>query len=120
IGLDRLVRAGDRARQRAAERELHVTPVDAGIGERAAHRARAELETGDALEPAERVDADAGDGDAHDTACAGANANMRTSVPSGSVRNGSTTSSISMPISRRAGSGSVSRVSTITSSGSST
>src|SRR3954469_10332484 len=50
----------------------------------------------------------------------GRNANVTTSLPSSSVRNGTTTSSMSIPMRSTSGSDSVRRDSTLTSSGSST
>ena len=76
-------------------------------------------------EAAERVQAHAHDRNVHlsaplDPVATGRNANVTTSLPSSSVRNGTTTSSISMPSASTSGSDSVSRVSTFTSPGSST
>ena len=109
----------------AAERELDVAPLDAGVGERPADRDRAHVDARHSGEAAERVQAHAHDGDVHVSSFpraqpTGRNANVTTSLPSSSVRNGTTTSSISMPCASRSGSASVRRVSTFTSSGSST
>ena len=48
---------------RSAGGEVDVLPADAGVGERAARGDRRHLQAGDALVAAERVDADADDGD---------------------------------------------------------
>ena len=95
----------------AAERELDVAPLDARVRERAADRDRAHLDARHAGEAAERVQPDAHDGDVHCVVLSsaaqptGRNANVTTSLPSSSVRNGTTTSSISMPERQRVGIG---------------
>ena len=70
---------------RAAERELHVGPPDAGVGQRAADGDRALLHPGQVV-AAERVDADPDDGDVIHELCSprstGAKANVTTSRPS--------------------------------------
>ena len=86
----------------AAERELDVAPLDAGVGERAADRDRAHLDARHAREAAERVQPHTDDRDVHLRVLSspqptGRNANVTTSLPSSSVRNGTSTSSISMP-----------------------
>ena len=123
VGLDRLVGARQQPGERAADRELRVAPVEAGVSHRMADRVRAEVEPGDALEPAEGVHPHADDRDVHapsPRSGTGANAYVTTSVPSASRRNGTTTSCTGMPIRQSRGARPVSRVSTITSPGSST
>ena len=85
----------------AAERELDVAPLDAGVGERG-RIASAPISMRGLVEPAERVQPHADDGDVvrHGSLLRlrpGRNANVTTSLPSSSVRNGTIASSISMP-----------------------
>ena len=54
-------RVGVAAVPAAAERELHVVPADAGVGEREAGRVDGLLPAGDAVMAPERVDADPDD-----------------------------------------------------------
>ena len=69
----------------AAERELHVAPADAGVGQRGTGRDGALLTPADTVGPSERVHADADDGDvvgAHRVAASsGVKANVTTSPP---------------------------------------
>ena len=65
VGLDRLLRAGQGSRQAAAERELHVGPLDPGVAQRLAYRERPHVQARHSLEAAERVHSDADDGDVH-------------------------------------------------------
>ena len=58
---EHLVAGGDPGVRGAAERGLEVAAPDAGLGERRAHRGDAHVGDGAVLEPAERMDADAGD-----------------------------------------------------------
>ena len=85
----------------AGERELDVVPAHPGVGERVADGDRAHLDAGRVTEPAERVEAHSDDGDVHAHVLSllqatGRNANVTTSLPSSSVRNGTITSSISI------------------------
>ena len=108
------------------ERELDVAPLDARVREGAADGDRAHLDRRHAREAAERMQPHSHDRDVHPVlpdALApaqptGRNAKVTTSLPSASVRNGTSTSSISMPI--RGAFASLRRVSTFTSSASST
>ena len=112
------------------ERELDVTPGDPGVGERVADRDRAHLDAGRLAEAPERVQPHSDDRYVHVHSLSsvrpgvdqvtGRNAKVTTSLPSSSVRNGTTTSSISMPFVNTSGSHEVRRVSTFTSPGSST
>ena len=82
--------------------------LDAGVGERAADRDRAHLDAGHPRESTERMQTHTDDRDLsrHLTPSpTGANANVTTSLPSSSVRNGTSASSISMPAARRVGIG---------------
>src|SRR5262249_35841080 len=111
-------RVGVAAGVRAAGREVDLLPAQARVGERAARGERRHLQGADALVPAERVDAEAGDRDvvAH-PAASGRKANA--SVPEAPGA-GISVSSIAMPISSSSKPTSVSRASTRTSPGSST
>ena len=93
----------------AAGGEVDLVPAQAGVGERGAGGVCGHLQAGDAGVAAERVDAEADDGDvvAHDSGLKAKGAS------------GISVSSISIPISSFAGSDSVSRASTRTSPGSS-
>ena len=114
----------------SCERELDVAPGDAGVGERVADRDRTHLDAGRLAEASERVQPHSDDRHIHVHSLllgrpgvdqvTGRNTKVTTSLPSSSVRNGTTTSSISMPFVSTSGSHDVRRVSTFTSPGSST
>ena len=120
--------AGDRgvgvaAGVRSAGGEVDLLPADARVGERTASGDRRHLQAGDALVAAERMDADADDGDvlghrsASSSSSAGRNAKVTVpESPGAAIR----VSSIGIPMRSRAGSASVRRASTRTSPGSST
>src|SRR5262249_11677858 len=98
-----------------------LEPGVARLAQRPADRRDAELGHGPVLEPAEGVDADAGDPDGcRQVPPTGANVYVTTSVPSSSVSSGASANRTGAPKESRAGSGSSMREITRRPSGSST
>ena len=114
---EHLVARRDTAVGGATEGGLKVALADPRLAQRGAHGHYTHVGRRDAVETAERVQADTGHGDAGH---AGAKAYVTTSLPSGSRCSGTIRSSIGWPATNEPGSLSVSRVMTRTPSGSST